>query len=140
ASPPILSAQKKRPANRPGASLRSQIPALLLHFILRINHIVILLPPTASRPRGGAVTGSGARLARGRALRGRGLVHFLGQLVRHLREVLHRLLDAVAFVALERLAEIREGAFDLPADVARNLLAVVLQGLFRLVGQRLALV
>jgi hypothetical protein len=51
-------------------------------------------------------------------------------------EIFHRLLDAVAVVALERVAQAVEGAFDLAAHVGRDLLAVFLERLLGLIGER----
>src|SRR5207248_859325 len=93
----------------------------------------------AGRLPGAAARGGLGAGARG-TLGGSALVHFLGQLVAGLREVVHRLLDRVGVVALEGVLQAVQRAFDGPAHVATNLLAIVAQGLLRLVNQRVGVI
>src|SRR5689334_22203387 len=154
APPPIgrrpPSAIKKRPAR--GGTGRFALIAvrlgtrsrLLLDLVLGVDDVVVLLAVCAGARMGagGAAVGlglggrAGAAAAGGRAA----LVHFLGQLMADLREVVHGLADAVAVLALGRLAEVADGALDRRPRVAGHLLADVAEHLLGLVGQVFGLV
>src|SRR5687767_615751 len=93
-----------------------QTKPLFFHFIFGVDDVVVLLGararpcPRAGTGCGAAVGGGfGARLgvATGRAAwSGLGLVHLLGELVARFSQKLHLLLDDVAVVGFERIAQL----------------------------------
>src|SRR3954469_24632004 len=105
---------------------------LLFHFILSIDHILILLLfgratiglSLGSRPRARSRTRGSATL---RTLL---LVHLLCELVADLRHSLDSPLDAIAIFALERFLQSVDRALDVPAYFGGYLFPVVLEALF----------
>src|SRR5581483_27625 len=118
---------------------------LFLHLVLRVDDVVVLLARTGA---GGAAVGGGfrtrARPARARRRSGAaaagGAVNLLGQLVADVRHVLRRLLDPVGILALDRIAQVVQRAFDAAAHVRRNLVAIFAQRFLRRVRQTLGLI
>src|SRR5437870_2829991 len=91
--------------NRPAfLVLHRSRTGLFLHFVLRVDDVLILFLFAASASAGagggaiGLSFGAGPRAARAPARGGLGLVHLLRQLVTGLGQKLHLLLDHVAVV------------------------------------------
>src|SRR4051794_5344306 len=101
------------------AFIEQRMGRLLLHFVLGVNDVFIFL--LLGRPTIGLSfrrrTGPGSAARRCAGLAALLLVHLFSKLVAHVREVLHRLLDGIGVVGLERIFQRVDRAFDVPANV-----------------------